>query len=151
MTEGSLPSNNPPSTILLIGNTFGILKSIAYALQHRGHTVLWGDNAQSGLRIAESERPDLIVSEVELNDFSGIDVCRSIKQSFFCETPVVLVGEIANEGRDYRQARRAGADDFFTSFSDWQFVVAKFDWLLNRRYGTQERPAVPDMASRTLM
>jgi DNA-binding response OmpR family regulator len=132
MTEVSLPSNNPPSTILLIGNTFGILKSIAYALQHRGHTVLWGDNAQSGLRIAESERPDLIVSEVELNDFSGIDVCRSIKQSFFCETPVVL-------------------DDFFTSFSDWQFVVAKFDWLLNRRYGTQERPAVPDMASRTLM
>jgi DNA-binding response OmpR family regulator len=132
MIDSCYSSSGEPSTVLLIGNTFGILKRIAYALQHSGHTVIWGDSGKAGLAMAECEEPGLIVSEIDLPDVSGIEICRRVKTSFFADTPVVLVGKISAEGRDSRLAVKAGADDYFVSFSDSQLVLAKLKWLIRR-------------------
>lgn len=133
MIDPTYSSSDEPSTVLLIGNTFGILKRIAYALQHSDHTVIWGDTGTAGLAMAECEEPGLIVSEIDLPDISGIEVCRRVKMSFFGDTPVVLVGKISDEARDSRLAVRAGADDYFVSFSDSQLVLAKLKWLIRKR------------------
>jgi CheY-like chemotaxis protein len=133
MIETKHISSDNRSTVLLIGDGFGILKRIAFALQHSGHSVIWGDSGQTGLRVAEREEPALIVCEIQLPDFSGIEVCRRVKASFFGETPVVLVGKISDEERDSHQAVRAGADDYLVSFAEWQWVMAKLEWLMKRR------------------
>lgn len=119
--------------MLLVGNSFGILKRIAFALQRRGHSVIWGESGRLGLQIAEAEHPDLIVCETVLPDVSGVQVCRLVKSSFFCDTPVVLVGKLATERRDLPKAFNAGADDFIASFTDWKMVLAKLEWLIDRR------------------
>ena len=67
-------------------------------------------------------------------DFSGFEICPMIKASFFFETPVVLVGRSGDEDRDSPCAFHAGADDYFVSFTDWQLVLAKFEWLAQRRF-----------------
>ena len=133
MTDSTYSSGAEASTVLLVGNAIGILKRIAFALQHSGYTVIWGDSGKAGLAMAECEEPALIVSEIDLPDVSGIEVCRRIKMSFFGDTPVVLVGKISGEGRDSRMAVRAGADDYFVSFSDSQLVLAKLNWLIRKR------------------
>lgn len=133
MTFEIFPQNADRRTVLLIGNSFGILKRIAYAIQRRGHSVIWGDSGYLGLQIAETESPDLIICETDLPDVSGIQVCRIVKSSFYFDTPVVLVGKLRDEKQDLPQAFRAGADDYIGSFTDWQLVLAKIEWLLSRR------------------
>lgn len=121
-----------PRTVLLMGNSRGVLKQISFALQTRGHSVIWGDSAQAGLRIAESENPDLIISETCLPDGSGIEICQKIKASFYSETPFVLVGRLGCENEEQRQAYRAGADDYFAAFADRLLLMAKLEWLMAR-------------------
>jgi len=133
MTTSSHLSADRRSTVLLIGNGLGILKRIAFALQRQGHTIIWGETAHDGLRIAENEEPDLIVCETRLPDITGIEVCRMIKSSFFFETPFVLVGKDGDEGIDLPRAFKAGADDYISSFTDSQLVMAKLEQLVQRR------------------
>jgi DNA-binding response OmpR family regulator len=95
--------------------------------------VIWGDSGHAGLRVAECDQPDLVVCETTLPDGSGIDLCRTMKASFFCETPVVLVGKHRDEKLDLPRAVRAGADDYIGSFTDWQLIMAKLEWLIQKR------------------
>lgn len=143
MTFEIYPPNTDRRTVLLIGNGFGILKRIAYALQRRGHSVIWGDSGHLGLQIAEAENPDLIICETDLPDVSGIQVCRIVKSSFFFDTPVILVGRLRDEKKDLPQAFKVGADDYIGSFTDWQLVLAKIEWLLNRGVA-ETRETCPD-------
>ena|SRR5688572_16413482 len=127
-------SNENRRTILLIGDSYGILKRIAFALQRRGHGVIWGSSGEGGLRVIESDTPDLVICETRLSDgSSGIDLCRTMKASFFFETPVVLVGTLSDESQNVTQALKAGADDYIEPFTDWQLVMAKLEWIIRRR------------------
>ncbi len=128
--------NNKRLTVLLIGDSLGILKRIAFALQRLGHSVIWAKCGQTGLRVAEGEAPNLIISEIDLPDISGFEICRMIKSSFYFEIPVVLVGRSSEEENDSPQAFKAGADDYFASFSNSQFVLAKLDRLAQRNCTT---------------
>ena len=130
--ESTYLSNNSTRTVLVIGNSLGVLKKVAFALQYRGHTVIWGESGQAALRIAELDMPDLIISEVCLSDMSGTQVCRTIKASFFCDTPVVLVGTLGDQGEDEQRAHSVGADDYFAGFADRRLILAKLELLMLR-------------------
>ena len=117
----------------MIGDSYGILKRIAFALQRRGHSVIWGSSGEAGLRVVERDVPDLIICETKLSDGSGIDFCRTMKASFFFEMPVVLVGALSDEKEDVPQALKAGADDYIGPFTDWQLVLAKLEWIIQKR------------------
>lgn len=125
-------SYNRARTVLVIGDSLGVLKKVAFALQYRGHTVIWGESGRTGLRIAESDMPDLIISEINLSDMSGIQVCRTVKSSFLSDIPVVLVGTLGDEAQDERRAQRVGADAYFVSFANRRGVLAKLEWLMRR-------------------
>src|SRR5688500_1466294 len=129
MTTFSHFAANGGRTVQLIGNGRGVLKRIAFALQRRGHTIIWDESGNAGLRTAEREEPDLIVCETVLPDVAGIELCRRVMPSFFYETPFVLVGKLHDEARDLPQAFNAGADDYIGSFTDCELVIAKLEWL----------------------
>lgn len=131
-------SNDKRRTVLLIGDSLGILKRVAFALQHCGDTVIWAECGQEGLSIAECEAPDLIISEIGLPDISGFEICKMIKANFLFETPVVLVGKPGDEERDSPRALEVGADDYFATFTDGQLVLAKLERLLQRRFTLSE-------------
>lgn len=63
-------------------------------------------------RLLESEMPDLVLLGVELQDLSGLDLCRAMRASQrWRRTSVILLS--SNPGLDMRiDAFNAGADDF---------------------------------------
>ena len=136
-----IETTNYERTILLIGDSFGALKPIALALQDRGHSIIWGKTGKIGLRLAEYERPNLVVCETELTDISGMQVCRLIKGSAFFETPVALVGRRGEERFEQPPAFWAGADVYFADCTDRQLAVAKLEALIQR---------IPSMKTRVL-
>lgn len=53
----------------------------AHVLREEGYTVDEAATGAEAIRIAESERPAIVVLDIKLPDISGLDVCRQIKAS----------------------------------------------------------------------
>ena len=66
-------------TLLLIGAEAGLLARVR-RLQtcHPGLLLLQADDGIEGVRLGQAERPDLVLLDMGLPDFSGLDVVRRL-------------------------------------------------------------------------
>ena len=62
------------------------------ALQHHGHTVHWAAHAQDAVHAADTERPDIIVLELQLAAHNGIEFLHEFRSySEWLTIPVILL------------------------------------------------------------
>jgi two-component system, cell cycle response regulator DivK len=79
-----------------------------------GYSVIEAADGQSGVAKALSERPDLILMDIQLPVLDGYDATRQIKASpDLKETPIIAVSSFAMKG-DEEKARAAGCDHYVT-------------------------------------
>jgi len=67
-------------SILIIDDDALNLKLFAMTLAGRGYRVLLAMDARRGLELACSQRPDLIMMDIQLPDMSGLEATRALKQ-----------------------------------------------------------------------
>jgi len=89
-----------------------------YVLEHRlkrqGHTVVIACDGASGVHLAASERPDLILMDLSLPVLDGWEATRQIKAAPQTRhIPVIALTANAMTG-DREKALSAGCDDFDT-------------------------------------
>jgi len=65
-------------TILLIDDNRDTLKYVASLLQQRGHQVNPAFNFRTARKLAEANTYDLVISDIELPDGSGLDLMREL-------------------------------------------------------------------------
>ena len=66
-------------TILIVDDTPVILKMLKRQLEHWGYQALTADSGEAGLRLAEQERPDLILLDILMPKMKGREVCARLK------------------------------------------------------------------------
>lgn len=54
--------------------------SLALLMRHAGHEVEIAYDGEEALRVAESQRPDAALLDIEMPKLSGFDVCRRIRE-----------------------------------------------------------------------
>lgn len=98
------------SRIVLIEDDEGIAELLSFNLEAAGHEVLAATDGVSGLRLARTGAPDVVLLDVQLPGMDGIEVCRQLRRS--SRTPVIML--TAHEGRalDAVMGSAAGADDY---------------------------------------
>jgi CheY-like chemotaxis protein len=82
-----------PKKILMVDDsaTSLLMKRIVITTK-TPHEVLTADNGPEGLRLAASERPDLILLDVMMPGMDGLEVCRTLRsRSETAKIPVVLL------------------------------------------------------------
>ncbi len=95
-------------------------------------SVLAGDG-DTCLRLAQTERPDLILLVATLPDQSGLAVLQQLKANLLTRRiPVVMFASEPDEGQRMA-ALRAGAEDFLTRPIDDQTLLARLRGLLRAR------------------
>ncbi len=67
-----------PTTILLVEDNPDSLRALAMSLSQLGYEVRRANNLRTALAVAEDGRYDVIVSDLELGDGTGLDLLRSI-------------------------------------------------------------------------
>ncbi len=94
------------------------------------YTVLQADCGDAALRIARSEKPDLILLDVLMPDMSGVTVCEKLKADpETADIPIILVTALAD--RDSKmKGLEGGADDFLTKPVDEGTLLARVRSLL---------------------
>jgi two-component system cell cycle response regulator DivK len=88
------------------------LKLFTLTLTKRGYRVLQASNGYHAFVLAHDGRPDLIVMDVQLPEISGLEVTRTLKDSFHTNNiPIVIATAfIIDEGK----LRESGCDGYIT-------------------------------------
>lgn len=75
---------NQPSEskkILVADDESHILNVVSLKLRNAGFTVVTARDGQEALDIANSEKPDLLITDYHMPQLSGIELCKRLKES----------------------------------------------------------------------
>lgn len=119
-------------TILVVEDEEDILDLVAYNLQQAGFRVLRAVDGVEGLRVAQRERPDLLVLDLMLPKMDGKDVCRRIRQGEETHAIPVLMLTARTEEVDRIVGFEIGADDYMTKPFSPRELVLRVQAILRR-------------------
>ena len=124
-----------PATILVVDDQDAGRFVKVQTLRRSGFIVIEAATGTDTLSLIASERPDLVVLDVNLPDMSGFDVTRRIRQS---ETgpPTLQILQVSNtavENEDRVRGLEQGADVYLTEPVDGTVLVATVQALLRVR------------------
>ena len=120
-----------PVKILVIDDDAGIRESLKDLLVLEDYDCVVAHTGQEALAMVESAKPQLIVTDVQLPDMSGYQVCQSLKRDpASCHVPIVMISGRFTEPQDRLQGFDLGADEFFAKPFDPVFFVARIKSIL---------------------
>lgn len=98
-------------TILIVEDDAQIRNFIAYTLKQEGFTYQTARTAQEAMSILVSQNVDLMLLDLGLPDFDGMEVIEKVRN--WSEIPIVIVSA-RDQDKDKAAALDAGADDYLT-------------------------------------
>ena len=99
-------------TILVIEDQEDLINGLAVNLEREGYKVAKALRGDTGIKMALSHDPDLIVLDVMLPGMSGLDVCRELRERGFERSIIMLTAK--SEEIDRVLGLELGADDYVT-------------------------------------
>jgi len=118
------------STVLIVEDDETMLKGLRDAFEHNGYIVLAANDGESGMQIAESNEPDIIILDVMLPRTDGFDVCRTLRKRGVI-TPIIMLTARAEE-IDKVVGLEIGADDYVTKPFSTRELLARVKAHLRR-------------------
>jgi PAS domain S-box-containing protein len=113
--------------VLVVDDEPAIAGLIRRYLERAGHEVLVAGNAGEALRLAQSERPDLITLDVALPDADGFTVLEWLKtERMTRDIPVLMLSILPDTG----EGLRVGAVDYMTKPVHEGHLLARVSSLL---------------------
>jgi DNA-binding response OmpR family regulator len=99
--------NNPQ--LLLVDDDPSILKFVQANLEVRGYTALIAADGKEAIRIAQKEKPDLILLDIVMPEMDGFEVCRKIRE--WSSVSIIMLSAREGEG-DKEKCEACGANDY---------------------------------------
>ncbi|QOZ07060.1 response regulator transcription factor [Bradyrhizobium sp. CCBAU 51765] len=131
--------------ILIVDDEGHIREVIRVALKKAGMDVIEARDGKEALSRFAADRPDLIVLDIGMPEFDGLDVCREVRKS--SDVPILFLSA-RDEEIDRILGLEIGGDDYVTKPFSPRELVARVNVILRRlspRNG--EAKAVPTALS----
>jgi DNA-binding response OmpR family regulator len=119
----------PTVTVLVVEDEPAIADAVAARLRSEGFRVHVAADGPAGVAAATAHSPDLVVLDVMLPGFDGLEVCRRVQ----AQRPVpVLMLTARDDEAETLMGLAAGADDYLTKPFSMRELVARVHALLRR-------------------
>ncbi|MEE1132129.1 MAG: response regulator transcription factor [Caryophanon sp.] len=116
--------------ILVVEDELSIATLLKYNLEQAGYNVELAHDGQTGLDMALSLKPDLLLLDVMLPKLDGMDVCKEIRMHKM-NTPIIMLTARDDEF-DKVLGLELGADDYMTKPFSPREVIARVKAVLRR-------------------
>ncbi|WP_445621115.1 sigma-54-dependent transcriptional regulator [Kushneria sp. Sum13] len=117
--------------ILIVEDDAAILELLTEELEEAGHIVTGVDSAEQAMRLSETTRFDVIISDIRLPGMDGMALLASLAQQ--PDRPAVIIITAFGSIEQAVDALQRGADDFLTKPLDLDQVRASVARLSQRR------------------
>ncbi len=101
-----------PKKILFIEDEASLQKTISDTLKSAGYDVLQALDGEIGLRLAQTEKPDLILLDLIIPRKTGFEVLAELKKNPETNDLPVIVFTNLEALKDVERALSAGADTY---------------------------------------
>ncbi len=121
----------PSATVLYIEDNIGNVRLLERLMVHRPTIqLITSMHGGEGFALARQHRPDLILLDVHMPDFSGYEVLELLRgEPGTASIPVVMLSADASHDQIQR-FRDAGARDYLTKPLDLQSFLVRLDQYL---------------------
>lgn len=110
--------------VLIVEDNAANMRLAAFLLQSAGHTVLSATDAEAGLTLAQDERPNLILMDIQLPGMDGLKATALLRQDEATRAiPVIALTALAMKG-DEERIRAAGCDAYIAKPMRYQDFLA---------------------------
>ncbi|MGD9145730.1 MAG: response regulator transcription factor [Anaerolineae bacterium] len=116
-------------SILVVDDEPKYVWAIRTNLEARGYDVLTAGDGRSGLDLAASQEPDLILIDVRMPGLGGHELCRRIRE--FSTVPIIMLTALADEANKVK-GLDSGADDYVTKPFSAEELLARVRAMLRR-------------------
>ena len=118
-------------TILIVNDNTDQLDLMSILLKKAGYHILTANDGHAGIQLILSQRPDLVISDVNMPHIDGIELCRRIRTKFdLLMLPILLVSAERISSDHAVEGLQAGADAYLETPYDPERLIAKVARLL---------------------
>jgi two-component system cell cycle response regulator DivK len=114
--------------VLVVEDNPANMTLATFLLESAGHTVLKAQDAETGVGLAGSERPDLILMDIQLPGMDGLRATGILKADAATrDIPVIALTALAMKG-DEERIRSAGCDGYIAkplSYKDFLETISR--------------------------
>ena len=125
-------TSQPPTAtvrVLVVDDDVPLAGVVASYLEREGYTVEQAHDGPSAVAAARGQDPDLIVLDVMLPGFDGIEVCRQVRT--FTDAYIIML-TARDEEIDKVVALSTGADDYLVKPFSPRELIARVKAMLRR-------------------
>ena len=123
--------------ILVVDDEDLLVKGIKFNLRNDGYEVITGSNGLDAVRLAQEEKPDLIVLDIMMPEMDGLTACSRIRE--FSNIPIIFL-TAKSDDMDKLIGFDHGTDDYLTKPFNILELKARIRALLRRSSaGEQEK------------
>jgi len=122
--------------LLIVDDEPALRKALRTSLEASGFEVFEARNGEEALRILGQVPADVVLLDINMPGWTGIDVCRKIRR-LSAKTGIIMV-TVCEAEEDKVRALEAGADDFITKPYKLREMVARLHALLRRLSKAQD-------------
>ncbi len=123
--------------ILVVDDEKDILEFISYNLKKERYNVFTAPDGKTAIKIAQKERPHLILMDVMMPVMDGVETCEKIREMAVGKN--IIIAFLTARSEDYSQIAgfEAGGDDYIAKPIRPKVLVSRIKALL-KRYRTLE-------------
>lgn len=123
--------------ILVVDDEEDILELVRYNLTKEGFRVSCAATGEEGLRIARTQQPDLVVLDLMLPGFDGLDVCKLLKSDPKTSHTSIIMLTAKGDESDIVTGLELGADDYVVKPFSPKVLLARIRTVLRREQRNQ--------------
>jgi CheY-like chemotaxis protein len=120
--------------ILFVDDEEQIRKLLTAYLRRRGYLVTTVGDGHAALMTARTERPGLIITDVNMPCLDGLELTREVRADLeLADIPIIILSA-QRQAEDVQAGRAAGADEYVAKPVDMARLAQTIEHLLRARH-----------------
>jgi DNA-binding response OmpR family regulator len=116
--------------ILIVEDDPSFSRAINHIILKEGYDVITADNGLRGLRMAQGEKPDLLILDVMLPGLDGFEICNRLRRDPLTATLPIIMLSAKGQDADKTMGLKVGANEYLTKPVDRALLLDKITALL---------------------
>jgi two-component system, cell cycle response regulator len=111
--------------VIIVDDDPAMLRLLAKWLEAEGYQVLRAGDGRMAMELIEAERPRLLVTDLEMPNIDGLELCRWVRTQNFGHYLYTIFLTVRTDSSDMIKGLEAGADDFLKKPLDRHELLAR--------------------------